>query len=71
MTERLLLTINYKNGNSIKQLVHNIAFAEGAIYYVVDKQVHDAVQFPVKTVLEYVESFTLDKVMCAGWKVVN
>ncbi len=71
MTERLLLTINYKNGNTIRNLVHSMFYTNEAIFYTIDKQVHDAVQLPVKTQLKNVESWRLDKVACNGWEVIE
>lgn len=71
MTERIRLTINYKNGNTLTELVHYVHYADGAIFYAEDSQVENCVPVPTRTSLENVESFDVDRVMCNGWEVVG
>lgn len=70
-TERMQLTINYKNGNQTKQLVHYVHYENGAIFFTLDKQVSSAAQMPVRVPMENIERYDLEKVMCEGWKVMN
>lgn len=71
MTERTKLTIYYKNGNTLTELVHYVHYADGAIFYAKDSQAENCVVVPSRTSLEYVESFDVDRVMCNGWEVVE
>ena len=71
MTERLQLTIKYKNGNELKQLVNYLHFEDGAIYFTQDEQCHSVIQMPVKVTLANVKEFNLNQVMCDGWKVIE
>ena len=62
------LTINYKNGNTTKQLVNYVHYENGAIFFTIDKQVvtGSIVRVPV----ENIERYDLETVMCDGWKVI-
>ena len=66
MTKRMLLTINYKNGNTMKELVNYIHFEDGSIFYTRDVQIQQSITAPSKTPLENVESFDLEEVTCEG-----
>ena len=71
MTTRLKLTIRYKNGNIIDQLVKYARIEDGAISYVMDQQVHGAYQTPVRIPLENVEKIDVGTVECDGWTEVE
>lgn len=68
MKERLMLTINYRNGNTIKQLVNYLHCENGKLYFTVDKAVSDG--YVVDIPLENIASFDLETVQCDGWKVI-
>ncbi len=68
MKERLLLTINYRNGNTIKQLVNYLHCENGKLYFTVDKAVSDG--YVVDIPLENITAFDLETVQCDGWKVI-
>ena len=71
MTKRLLLTINYKTGTVLKQLVNFLHCEDGEIIYTIDAQVHDVVQKHVAIPLVNIQCFYLESVMCDGWNVVE
>lgn len=71
MEKRIRLTIEYKNGGTLKQLVNYVHFEDGSIYYTIDKQVHGAFQQQIKTPLENVNKFDVQVVDCDGWKIVG
>jgi len=71
MTTRTLLTINYKNGNTLKELVNYLHYEKEKIAYTVDRQVHAVFQQPVEIPMENIDSFDLEKVECDGWKIPN
>lgn len=71
MTERLQLTIKYKNGNELKRLVNYIHFETDAIWFTEDVQAHSVIQMPVRVSLANVESFHATTVTCDGWTVVG
>ena len=71
MTTRLQLTVNYKNGNQIKQLVNYIHVEDDTIYYHVDKQVSNMVESYSHIPMANVASYDLVPVECDGWKVVE
>ncbi len=71
MTQRIQLTIKYKNGNELKELVNYIYFEAGAIYFVKDSQIHSAIQEPIRVTLANVEHFYVNNVTCDGWTVVG
>ena len=68
MATRMLLTINYKNGNSIKELIHYLTFDGEKITYAVDRQVHSILPQPISIPIKNIESYELTKVECKGWK---
>ena len=70
-TERTLLTIEFKNGNTFKKLVENVFFEEGSLYHIPDNQIRCTIVLPVKTPMENIESFEIKKVMCDGWKIIE
>lgn len=56
------LTIKYKNGNQIEQIVNYVHFADGALYFQVKEQVSFIAPFsvePVKISLNNIESFDI------------
>ena len=56
------LTVKYKNGNQISQIVNYVHFADGAIYYQLKEQVSFISPFsvePVKISLDNIESFDI------------
>ena len=69
MTNRLRLTVTYKNGNQIQDLVNYLVFEDGNIVYTVDKQAHSVFQEPVRIPVENIERYALEVVACDGWKV--
>ena len=71
MTERLQLTIQYKNGNELKRLVNYIHYESDAIWFTEDVQAHSVFQIPVRVSLANVESFQANTVTCEGWNVVE
>lgn len=71
MTERTRLIINYKNGNTLTELVHYVHYADGAIFYAEDSKIENCITIPTRTSLEYVESYDVERVMCNGWEVVG
>ena len=71
MTTRTLLTINYKNGNKIEELVNYLHFEDGAIFYTLDSQIQQAITVPSRTPLKNVESFDIEKVECNGWEIMQ
>ena len=68
MATRLKLTVTYKNGTEISNLVNYLHFEDGAIFYTVDKQVHEIIEQPVKIQMENIKRFDLEQVEMEGWK---
>lgn len=67
--KRLQLSIHYKTGGTIRQLVHYVKYLDGCIVYALDHPVSAAVQLQIKTSLNNVESFEITQVNCDGWKI--
>ena len=71
MAERLQLTLTYKNGNTIKNLVNYVHCENGKLMFTVDKQGHSLFMDQVKIPLKNISSYDISIVMCEGWKVVK
>lgn len=70
MTERLILTVVYKNGNKHRGMVNYLRMERGKIWYTVDEQVHySVIDQPVGIPIENIESFDLKSVPCKGWEL--
>lgn len=69
ITKRLQLSIHYKTGVTIRQLVHYVKYLDGCIVYSVDHPVSSAVQLQVKTRIESVQDIEITQVNCEGWKI--
>lgn len=70
MKERLILTVVYKNGNKLRQLVNYLHMERGKIWYTVDKQnYYSVIEEPVGIPIENIESFDLEKALCKGWEL--
>lgn len=59
--EVMVLTLNYKNGLSLKNNVNYLHFENGFLYFSIDKKVHSVGVDVVKVDLNYIESFDLEK----------
>ena len=55
------LTIIYKNGNQLEQLVNYVHLENGAIYYTMNKQVHGTFQEPVRIPIENIDKFDVEE----------
>lgn len=70
MKERLILTVIYKNGNKLRQMVNYLHVEHGRIWYTIDKQTHySVVEEPVGIPLDNVESLDLEQALCNGWEL--
>ena len=59
--ESIKLTINYKSGAKVENIVNYVHFENGKIIFTVKNQMHSAVQLPVNVPLENVESFDIEE----------
>lgn len=57
---KMLLTVVYKNGNTISDFINYLHYGDGAISYTVDSKAHSAVQAPVKIELEHIERYDVE-----------
>lgn len=67
--KRNLLTITYKNGRTLKQLVNYLHMEDGAIYYTEDAQIQNVIERPARIPLANIESFNLEAIECNGWAI--
>ena len=55
------LTIIYKNGNKLEQLVNYVHLENDAIYYTMNKHVHGIFQEPVRIPIENIDKFDVEE----------
>lgn len=71
MTTRMQLTITYKNGNKISNLIKGMKLEDDKISFLLDTQAHGIIEPSTSVPLKNIESFVLEPVQCEGWKVVQ
>ena len=71
MTTRMQLTITYKNGNKISQLVKGMKMEAGRLMYLYDTQAHGIIESSTSISLQNIDSYVLEPVQCNGWKVIT
>ena len=68
MTKRMLLTIYYKNGNTIDQLVNYLHVEDNTLYFTVDRQDQQLITRPAAVPMANINGYDLKPIMCNGWK---
>ena len=71
MVKRMYLSITYKTGVKVNQLVNYLLEEEGLLYFTVDKQAAPIFQEPVKIPLSNIQGFSLEQILCDGWTPVD
>lgn len=71
MVKRMYLSITYKTGVKVNQLVNYLLEEEGWIYFTVDKQAAPIFQEPVKVRISSIRGFDLEQILCDGWQPVD
>ena len=68
-TIRLLLTVTYVNGRTLRQFVNYLHMESGHIYFTTDTQVHGVFQEPIKISIRNIKSYDLQQVAVVGWEM--
>lgn len=68
-TLRLLLTVTYVNGRTLRQFVNYLHMEGGHIYFTTDTQVRSAFQEPIKISIRNIKSYDLQQVAVVGWEL--
>lgn len=69
MTERMQLTVTYKNGNTMDQLIKCMKVEDATLCFILDTQVHGVFESAVKIPIANIDRYSLQMVHCDGWKV--
>lgn len=69
-TKRMRLTVIYKTGAKVQNLVNYLHFEEGRLCFTVDKQVQNVIEDQVCIPVENIARYDLEWVYCTGWKTV-
>lgn len=57
---KMYITINYKNGNTIKNAINYLHFENDEIVFTMDRQVHSIIQNQVRILLSNITSFDIE-----------
>lgn len=68
MTKRMLLTINYKNGNTIDQLVNYLHVEDNTLYFTIDRQDQQLITRQAAVPMANIISYDIEWINCDGWK---
>ena len=55
------LNITYKSGTTLEQIVNYVHFEDDMIIYTVKKQIHNAIETPVRIPLKNIASFDIEE----------
>lgn len=71
MVKRMFLSIRYKTGIRLNQLVNYLHEEDGWIYFTIDSHVRAVFQEPVKVRISSIRGFDLEQILCDGWTPVD